>query len=113
MKPAKSSTFNRIIAKDAGALISYDPNYRASLWRNEQTAVQEMKAVIPFADVMEGMSDEEIVLLTGKNSYEEARRSCFPWEPELIAITFGSDSVFMGQLHGSNNGMWDLQRREV
>ena len=41
------------------------------MWRNEQTAVQEMKAVIPFADVMK-VSDEESLLLTGKNSYEEA-----------------------------------------
>ena len=71
-EPAKSATLEAVhIAKDAGALISYDPNYRASLWRNEQTAVQEMKAVIPFADVMK-VSDEESLLLDGKNSYEEA-----------------------------------------
>ena len=77
----------------------YDPNYRASLWRNEQTAVQEMKAVIPFADVMK-VSDEESLLLTGKNSYEEAAEELLSMGPELIAITLGSDGVLVATTDG-------------
>lgn len=80
-------------------MISYDPNYRASLWRNEQTAVQEMKAVIPFADVMK-VSDEESLLLTGKNSYEEAAEELLSMGPELIAITLGSDGVLVATTDG-------------
>ena len=99
-EPAKSATLEAVhIAKDAGALISYDPNYRASLWRNEQTAVQEMKAVIPFADVMK-VSDEESLLLTGKNSYEEAAEELLSMGPELIAITLGSDGVLVATTDG-------------
>ena len=86
-------------ARKPGALISYDPNYRASLWRNEQTAVQEMKAVIPFADVMK-VSDEESLLLTGKNSYEEAAEELLSMGPELIAITLGSDGVLVATTDG-------------
>ena len=100
MNRQKSATLEAIhIAKDAGALISYDPNYRASLWRNEQTAVQEMKAVIPFADVMK-VSDEESLLLTGKNSYEEAAEELLSMGPELIAITLGSDGVLVATTDG-------------
>ena len=99
-EPAKSATLEAVhIAKDAEALISYDPNYRASLWRNEQTAVQEMKAVIPFADVMK-VSDEESLLLTGKNSYEEAAEELLSMGPELIAITLGSDGVLVATTDG-------------
>ena len=99
-EPAKSATLEAVhIAKDAGALISYDPNYRASLWKNEQTAVQEMKAVIPFADVMK-VSDEESLLLTGKNSYEEAAEELLSMGPELIAITLGSDGVLVETTDG-------------
>ena len=47
------------IAKRAGAVISYDPNYRASLWKDEKTAVEGMKSAIPLADVMK-VSDEEL-----------------------------------------------------
>ena len=52
-EPSRGTTLEAIrIAKDAGALISYDPNYRASLWPDEETAVAQMKSVIPLADVM-------------------------------------------------------------
>ena len=34
-EPARTATFEAVkIAKDAGAIISYDPNYRAPLWEN-------------------------------------------------------------------------------
>ena len=71
-EPSRGTTLEAIrIAKDAGALISYDPNYRASLWPDEETAVAQMKSVIPLADVMK-VSDEESLLLTGAADYEEA-----------------------------------------
>lgn len=71
-EPARSATLEAVkTAKETGALISYDPNYRASLWKDETTAVETMKSVIPLADVMK-VSDEESLLLTGAKSYEEA-----------------------------------------
>ena len=88
-EPAKSATLEAV----------HNANYRASLWRNEQTAVQEMKAVIPFADVMK-VSDEESLLLTGKNSYEEAAEELLSMGPELIAITLGSDGVLVATTDG-------------
>lgn len=81
------------------------------MWRNEQTAVQEMKAVIPFADVMK-VSDEESLLLTGKNSYEEAAEELLSMGPELIAITLGSDGVLVATTDGKNRS-GDLQQRRL
>ncbi len=52
-------------AKEAGAIISYDPNYRASLWKEEKEAVEAMRSLIPYADMMK-ISDEECELLTGE-----------------------------------------------
>lgn len=64
-EPARTATIEAVkIAKSSGALISYDPNYRASLWEKKETAVEQMKSMIPYVDVMK-MSDEELVLLTG------------------------------------------------
>ena len=38
-EPARSSTFYAVKrARNKGSIISYDPNYRASLWENEETA---------------------------------------------------------------------------
>ena len=51
-EPARETTMEAAaIAKRAGAVISYDPNYRASLWKDEKTAVEGMKSAIPLADV--------------------------------------------------------------
>ena len=82
------------IAKDAGALISYDPNYRASLWPDEETAVAQMKSVIPLADVMK-VSDEESLLLTGAADYEEAADQLLSNGLKLVAITLGSKGALV------------------
>lgn len=77
-----------------GALISYDPNYRPSLWKNEKTAIEAMKAVIPFSD-MTKVSDEESLLLTGKSSYEDAADELLSMGLKLVAITLGGDGVLV------------------
>ncbi len=38
-QPARDTTFYAVKrAKKKGSIISYDPNYRASLWKDEETA---------------------------------------------------------------------------
>lgn len=96
-EPVKSATIEAVIfAKEEGALISYDPNYRASLWENQATAVGEMKAMIPYADMMK-VSDEESLLLTGKTSYEEAADELLSRGVKLLAITLGSEGVLVAR----------------
>ena len=60
-------------AKDRGVLISYDPNYRAALWDSEERAVEMMKSLLPLADILK-VSDEEMLLLTGTEDFEEGSR---------------------------------------
>lgn len=94
-EPAKGATLEAIkIAKRAGAMISYDPNYRAPLWESQEKAMEEMKAVIPFADVMK-VSDEESLLLTGAKTYEEAADCLLLKGPKLVAVTLGGDGVLV------------------
>lgn len=99
-EPARSATLEAVkTAKEAGALISYDPNYRASLWRDVETAVEAMKSVIPLADVMK-VSDEESLLLTGAKSYEEAAEVLLSSGLKLVAITLGEDGVLVATKNG-------------
>ena len=57
-EPARSTCFAAVQeAKDHGSIIAYDPNYRASLWPDEKTAVQHMRSMIPYVDIMK-ISDE-------------------------------------------------------
>lgn len=63
-EPAKGTTFRALeIAKDAGCIVSYDPNYRAPLWDSKEAAIEGMRSVISYVDVMK-ISDEETALLT-------------------------------------------------
>lgn len=73
-EPARSATLRAIeIAKSSGALISYDPNYRAPLWENVETAKAQMRSLLPYVDVMK-LSDEETALLTDREDPAEALR---------------------------------------
>ena len=71
-QPASDTTHYAIRrAKEKGSIISYDPNDRASLWKDEETAKEQMRNLIPYVDIMK-ISDEETKLLTDKESPEEA-----------------------------------------
>lgn len=94
-EPVKTATLEAVgIAKEAGALISYDPNYRESLWESREQAIREMKSLIPFADVMK-VSDEECLLLTGETDYNKAVKILMAMGPKVIAVTMGGDGVLL------------------
>lgn len=94
-EPARTATIEAVkTAKAAGAVVSYDPNYRASLWKDEKTAVERMKAMISYADVMK-ISDEEFALLTGSEDYCKASARLLELGPKLLAVTLGSEGVLI------------------
>ena len=94
-EPARTATIEAVkIAKAAETIISYDPNYRASLWTDKKMAIETMKSVIPYAEMMK-VSDEELVLLTGIEDYSQAATQLLELGPKLIAVTLGSEGVLL------------------
>ena len=81
-------------AKEKGSIISYDPNYRASLWKDEETAKKLMRSLVPYVDIMK-ISDEETKLLTDKESPEEATEILFRKGVKIVAVTLGSDGAYL------------------
>ena len=93
-EPARSATYEAIdIAKAAGAVISYDPNYRASLWSGKDEAIQFMRSLIVTADIMK-VSDEELPLLTGTTDCENGTAQLAQNGIRLIFVTLGANGVF-------------------
>ena len=92
-------------AKDRGVLIGYDPNYRAALWDSEERAVEMMKSLLPLADILK-VSDEEMLLLTGTEDFEEGSRILSDQGPSLVLVTLGAKGVFvrMGSYSGTVPG---------
>ena len=94
-EPAKSATLSAIdIVKKAGGLISYDPNYRANLWKGRSDAIDLMKSIFPLADTVK-VSDEELALLFGeKTTPEEGGNMLLDLGVSLAMITLGPKGVF-------------------
>ena len=80
-------------ARSCGVLVSYDPNYRASLWPNQEHAVEWIRIPLPLVDLIK-LSDEELPLLTGAGDPEEASRRLADQGVELVLITLGSQGAF-------------------
>lgn len=94
-QPARDTTLYAIRrAKEKGSIISYDPNYRASLWKDEKTAKSQMRSLIPYVDIMK-ISDEETELLTGKVSPEEAAETLFQKGVQIAIVTLGSEGAYL------------------
>ena len=71
-EPARTATQKAVAyAKAAGKLITYDPNYRAPLWKTEQAAREQMLWGLQQADVVK-ISDEEVRFLWGCTPEEGA-----------------------------------------
>ena len=100
-EPAKSATFHALeLAREKGCVISYDPNYRASLWESEEAAVKGMRSVLPYADVMK-LSDEETILLTGEKDPQTAAKSLVAQGISLVAVTLGAQGALVCTRQGS------------
>ena len=92
--PARSATlYAAETAKKNGALISYDPNYRASLWSDEATAIQRMLEPLAMVDVLK-VSDEELPLLTGTEDLEKGSQMLADKGIALVLVTLGANGSF-------------------
>ena len=94
-QPARDTTFYAVRrAKAKGSIISYDPNYRASLWSSEEAAIQGMRSLVPYVDLMK-LSDEETMLLTGCKDVEQAAERLYRQGVKVVAITLGGDGAYL------------------
>ena len=102
-EPARTTTLDIVSqAKQNNICISYDPNYRASLWSSEDEAVQWMKKPLSMVDILK-ISDEELPLLTGTANLEEGSRILSEYGISLILITMGSKGAYYR--YGDNTGI--------
>lgn len=94
-EPVKSATFYALeLAKEYGCIISYDPNYRAPLWDSREKAIEGMRSVLSYVDVMK-ISDEETELLTGISDPEMAAKKLIGNGISIVAVTLGADGALI------------------
>ena len=90
-EPSRSACLRAVeIAKDSGALISFDPNLRLPLWTDADKAKQEILNALALADIIK-MNDDEFFFLTGHAIEESETGADFLWNKpaRLLAVTLG------------------------
>ena len=80
-------------AREAGALISFDPNLRFPLWPDKEMLRQTVLQFMPFAHVLK-ISDEELEFLTGTADIEAALPQLFCGDVQLVLYTCGSKGAY-------------------
>ncbi|CAH2065688.1 unnamed protein product [Thlaspi arvense] len=94
-------------AKEAGVILSYDPNLRLPLWPSADNAREEILSIWDTADIIK-ISEEEIEFLTkGEDPYDDTVvRKLFHPEMKLLIVTEGPEGCryytkdFSGRVHG-------------
>ncbi|XP_010262186.1 PREDICTED: probable fructokinase-6, chloroplastic [Nelumbo nucifera] len=95
-------------AKDAGVLLSYDPNLRLPLWPSAESAREGILSIWDMADVIK-ISEEEISFLTkGEDPYDDTvvRKLIHP-NLKLLLVTEGPDGCryYTKDFHGRVGGL--------
>ena len=95
-EPCKSATVKAYeLAKEAGALISFDPNLRPPLWKSEDDAKAAIEWGLQRCDILK-ISDNEIEFMTGETDFDKGAanlKARFP-QIRLLNVTAGGDGSF-------------------
>jgi len=92
-EPSRSATMEAMrIARQAGALISFDVNYRPDLWSGSDAHDRVMET-IPHVNLLK-VNEVELELLAGGEDMDAASTSLLEQGPDLCIVTLGPDGSF-------------------
>ena len=107
-EPARSATLRAVkIAREAGLLISFDPNLRLNLWPDADAARAAMQSGWSLAHVIK-VSEEELEFLSQTADLTEAARTLWHDDLRVLVITRGKagcryvTATFNGDVPGFN-----------
>ncbi|KAG2720857.1 hypothetical protein I3760_02G054000 [Carya illinoinensis] len=90
VEPCRSAHLKAMeVAKDAGVLLSYDPNLRLPLWPSAEEARTQIMSIWDKAELIK-VSDVELDFLTGSDKCDDAAALSL-WHPnlKLLLVTLG------------------------
>ena len=94
-EPACTATFEALeFAKKNDIIVSYDPNYRKMLWKDEETAIKGMRSILGYVDIIK-ISDEEIHLLTDADNPKDAAKELMDKGIDCVIVTLGGDGAYV------------------
>ncbi len=93
-EPSRSATLRAIeLARAGGALVSFDVNYRPSLWPQPETAAATIRDALGLADLVK-VNDDELALLTGKRDAAAGSPALLAFGPRACVVTHGARGTY-------------------
>jgi fructokinase len=93
-EPCRSATLESARrAKECGAVISFDPNYRPPLWGGIEAARREILGALPLADIIK-VSGEELELVTGQSDPAAGSQALMKYGARLVLVTLGEGGAY-------------------
>lgn len=91
-EPVISATKRALeVAKEAGCIISFDPNLRELLWSDIEDAKKAMEYGFAYCDILK-IADNEIQFVTGREDYDEGINYLLEkYNIPLVFLTLGKD----------------------
>ena len=101
-EPSRSATMEAArIAREAGALISFDVNYRSDLWSRSE-ARDRVMATIPHVNLLK-VNEIEVDLLTGSTDPDTAGKTLLELGLDLCVVTLGPEGSFFQVAEGGGH----------
>ena len=93
-EPSRTATYKAVeYAKEKGKIITYDPNLRKPLWKNDDVAKEQILRGMEKADIVK-ISDEEVEFLYGLGAEEGAAYILDHYNVKLVFVTCGADGCY-------------------
>lgn len=93
-QPSRNATIKAAeYAKKKGKIISYDPNWRPPLWKDNTAAKEGMELGLKYADILK-ISEVELEFLTGVKNLEKGSEMLFNDGIKLLLVTLGPKGCF-------------------
>ena len=83
------------VAKEHGALISFDPNLRPPLWESLEAAAEQIHVGLGLCDVLK-IADNEIEFMTGETDFDKGAAILQERYPniKILNVTAGADGSY-------------------
>ncbi len=100
-EPSKGSVLKAVeYARNKKKIISYDPNYRPSLWKNEETARNNMLEGFKLSDIVK-LSNDEAEFIFGLSAEDTAELLLTEYGCYLVFVTLGEKGCYCKSKAGS------------
>jgi fructokinase len=99
-EPSRSATIEAArLARDGGALISFDVNYRPSLWGAADDPAAVIKEMLPEADLVK-VNEVELAYLSGSEALNSGSHILLDSGPALCVVTLGAKGSYFHSAAG-------------